>query len=109
MADTVTQPSPLRQAVADDADGLDLDLDAGAGEVGNGDERAGRKVAPGEQLAADLDEAVAEARLLDEHGHGHETGERAAGATQRLVHQREHSARLRLEIAGDVLAVTVHH
>src|SRR5712691_8256993 len=83
----------------DHADGLDLDLDAGPREVGDGDQRARREVAAGEQLATDLDETVAEARLLDEHGHGHEIRERAAGPAQGLVHEREHPARLRLEVA----------
>jgi hypothetical protein len=68
--------------------------------------RAG-KLPPGKQLLADLDEAVAEARLLDEHGHGHQGGERATGTPQRLVYHREHPTRLRLEVAGDVLAVRV--
>src|SRR5712692_5368813 len=98
-------PAVTSPSAADDADGLDLDLDARSREVGDGDQRARRKIAAGEQLAADLDETVAEARLLDEHGHGHEIRQRAAGPAQRLRHEREHPARLRLEVAGDVLAV----
>src|SRR5262245_50087593 len=94
-------------AVADHSDRLDLDLDARAGEVGHGDERAARVIAVLEHVLPHLDEAVAVARLLDEHRHGDDVGEAAAGALQHLVDLREHLLHLRLEIVGDVLAVVV--
>src|SRR5712691_8008692 len=96
-----------RAAVADHAHRLDLDLDARAREVGDGDERAPRVVAVLEGVLAHLDEAVAVARLLDEDGHRHDVGETAPGALHDLVDLREHLLHLRLEIVGDVLAVVV--
>src|SRR6266571_1291628 len=83
-----------RAAVADHAHRLDLDLDAGPGEVGDGDERAPRIVAVLEGVLAHLDEAVAVARLLDEDGHRHDVGEAAAGALHDLVDLREHLRQL---------------
>src|SRR5712692_8476840 len=91
-----------RAAVADHAHRLDLDLDAGPGEIGDGDERAPGIVAVLEHVLAHLDEAVAVARLLDEDGHRHDVGEAAAGAPHDLVDLREHLLHLRLEIVGDV-------
>src|SRR3989449_10069583 len=92
----------------DDGDALNLDLHTGAGKVGDGDERAPGVVAVRELLLANLDEPVAVTRLLDEDRHRDEIRERAAGAPQRLVDQREHAMRLGLEVAGDVPAVAVH-
>src|SRR5882672_6994636 len=94
-------------AVTDHADRLDLDLDAGAGKVGDGDQRASRVVAVLEHLLAHLDKAVAVARFLDEDRHADDVGEAAAGALEHLVDLREHLLRLRLEVIGDVLAVVV--
>src|SRR5205809_5819325 len=96
-----------RAAVADHADGLDLDLDARAREVGHRDERASRVVAVLEIVLAHLDEAVAVARLLDEHRHLNDVGEAAAGALHDLVHLREHLLHLRLEVVRDIAAVVV--
>src|SRR6266511_5910807 len=94
--------------IPDDGDTLNLDLPAGASKVGDGDERAPGVVAVRELLLAELDEAVAVPRLLDEDRNRDEIRERAAGAPQGLVDQREHAMRLGLEVAGDVLAVAVH-
>src|SRR5207249_3447958 len=58
-------------------------------------------------VLAHLDEAVAVARLLDEHGHADHVGEAAAGALQDLVDLREHLLHLRLEVVGDVRALVV--
>src|SRR6267143_714507 len=96
-----------RAAVTDHADRLDLDLDARAREVGHRDERAPRIVAVLEVVLAHLDEAVAVARLLDEHRHLHDVGEAAAGALHDLIHLREHLLHLRLEIVRDIAAVVV--
>src|SRR6266581_273736 len=96
-----------RAAVADDADRLDLDLDSRPREIRHRDERAPRVVAVLEVVLAHLDEAVAVARLLDEHRHLHDIGEAAAGALHDLVHLREHLLHLRLEIVGDVAALVV--
>src|SRR5882672_1371472 len=96
-----------RAAVADHAHRLDLDFDARARKVGHGDKRAARVVAVLEHVLPHLDEAVAVARLLDEHGHGDDVGEAAAGALEHLVDLREHLLHLRLEVVGDVLAVVV--
>src|SRR6266851_3590389 len=96
-----------RAAVADHAHRLDLDLDARAREVGDGNERAPRIVAVVEVVLAHLDEAVAVARLLDEHRHLHDVGEAAAGAFHDLVDLRKDLLHLRLEIVGDVAAVVV--
>src|SRR5438093_552924 len=95
--------APVRALVADHRDALDLDLHPGPGEVRHGDERAPREVAVGEHLSTDLHEAITVARVLDEDRHGDEAGQRAAGAPQRLVHQREDAPGLRLEVAADVL------
>src|SRR6266852_8098916 len=97
----------VRAAVADHTDRLDLDLDARPREVRHRDERAPRIVAILEVVLAHLDEAVAVARLLDEHGHLHDVGEAAAGSLHDLVDLREHLLPLRLEIVGDVAAVVV--
>src|SRR2546426_7926157 len=94
--------------IPDDGDTLDLDLHTGASKVGDGDERAPGVVAVRELLLAELDEAIAVTRLLDEDRHRDEVRERAAGAPQRLVDQREHAMRLGLEVTGDVLAIAVH-
>src|SRR5258708_7589165 len=67
-------------AIADHSHGLDLDLDAGAREVAHRDQRAAGIVAVLEHVLAHLDEAVAVARFLDEHGHRHHVGQAAAGA-----------------------------
>src|SRR6266436_7817699 len=96
-----------RAAVADHAHRLDLDLDARSREVGHRDERAPRIVAVLEIVLAHLDEAVAVARLLDEHRHLNDVGEAAAGALHDLVDLREHLLHLRLEIVGDIAAVVV--
>src|SRR5262249_8711382 len=53
---------------------------------------------------AQLYEAVAVARIVDEDGHGHEIGEAAAGAAQGLVDQAENRAHLRLELSGNIVA-----
>src|SRR5882762_9467471 len=97
----------VRAAVADHAYGLDLDLDSRPREIRHRDERASRVVAVLEVVLAHLDEAVAVARLLDEHGHLHDVGEAAAGALHDLIHLREHLFHLRLEIVGDVAALVV--
>src|SRR5262249_59152461 len=67
-------PSPLTRppmdhpgSPADHGDALDLDQHAGPREVRHRDERAGRVVAVGEELPAQFDEAVAVARIVDEH------------------------------------------
>src|SRR5258705_35084 len=96
-----------RAAVADHAHRLDLDLDARAREIGDGNKRAPRIVAVLEVVLAHLDEAVAVARLLDEHRHLNDIGEAAAGALHDLVHLREHLLHLRLEIVGDIAAFVV--
>ena len=84
-----------------------FDRDAGAGEAGDGQEGAAGIATIGEVLAADRDEAVAVAVIVDEDGHGDEVGERAAGALQSPVDKREDGARLLVEFAGDVLAFQV--
>src|SRR6266853_69330 len=96
-----------RAVVADHADRLDLDLDAGSREIRHRDERAPRIVAVLEIVFAHLDEAVAVARLLDEHRHLNDVGEAAAGALHDLVDLREHLLHLRLEIVGDIAALVV--
>src|SRR5947209_20112187 len=96
-----------RAAVADHADRLDLDLDARAREIRHRDERAPRVVAVLEIVLAHLDEAIAVARLLDEHRHLHDVREAAACALHDLVDLREHLLHLRLEIIGDVAPVVV--
>src|SRR5438309_9789850 len=96
-----------RAAVADDADRLDLDLDARSREIRHRDERAPRIVAVLEIVLAHLDETVAVARLLDEHRDLNDVGEAAAGALHDLVDLREYLLHLRLEIVGDVLALVV--
>src|SRR5439155_26457417 len=80
---------------------------AGAREVRHRDERAGWELAVGKQRPADLDEAVAMARLLDEHRHRDEIRQGSPGAPQGLVHAREHAERLGLEVAGAALAIAV--
>src|SRR4051812_50144608 len=47
------------------------------------------------------------ARIGDEPGHRHGFGERPAGPLERAADQREHGARLLVELAADVLAVEV--
>src|SRR5262249_56336913 len=74
---------------ADHRHALDLDQHAGPGEVRNRDQRARRGVAVREEPLAQLYEAVAVARIVDEDGHGHEIGEAAAGAAQVLVDKPE--------------------
>src|SRR6266850_2262920 len=91
-----------RAAIADHADRLDLDLDPRPHEVGDRDERAAGIVAVLEHVFAHLDEAVAVARLLDEHRHGDDVGEAAAGALQDRVDLREHLFHLRLEVVRDI-------
>src|SRR5215813_259025 len=101
--------SPSRPAgVADHRDALDLDLHPGPCEVRHRDEGAAWKRAGRKHLSADLDEPVAVARFLDEHRHRDEIRERSADAPERLIHQLEHSTRLSLEVAGDVLAGAIH-
>ena len=82
---------------ADHGDALDLDQHAGPREVRNSDERAGRVVAVGEELPAQLDEAVAVARIVDEYRHGDHVGEAAAGTPQRRVDERKDRTDLRVE------------
>src|SRR5713101_4216462 len=96
-----------RAAVADDADRLDFDLDARPREIRHRDERAPRVVAVLEVVLAHLDEAIAVARLLDEHRHLHDVREATACALHDLVDLREHLLHLRLEIVGDVAAFVV--
>ena len=60
-----------------------------------------------EELAPQLHEAIAMARVVDEHRHGDEIGERRAGALERAVHQREHGAHLLVELAADVAPIEV--
>src|SRR6267143_5447909 len=96
-----------RAAVADHADRLDLDLDSRPREIRHRDERAPRVVAVLEVVLAHLDEAVAVARLLDEHRHLHDVGEAAAGALHDLVHLREHLLHLRFEIVRDIAPLVV--
>ena len=93
--------------VADHGDALDLDLDPRPREVRDRDEGTGRVAAVGELLLADLDEAVAVPRLFDEDGHRDEVRERSTDSLERLVHQCEHAVGLRLEVAGNILAVAV--
>src|SRR6267154_10703 len=97
----------VRAAVADHAYGLDLDLDSRPREIRHRDERASRVVAVLEVVLAHLDEAVAVARLLDEHRDLHDVGEASAGALHDLVDLREYLLHLRLEIVGDVAALVV--
>ena len=68
---------------------LYFDHDALAREGGDGQEGAARVTAIGEVLAPDRYDAVAVACIVDEDGHGHQAGERAAGALQRPVDKRE--------------------
>src|SRR5207245_5015094 len=96
-----------RAAIADHADRLDLDLDPGTREVGHGDERAARIVTVLEHVLPHLDEAIAVARLLDEHRHGDDVREAPAGALQDRVDLREHLLHLRLEVSHAVLSRAV--
>src|SRR5262245_22498617 len=83
---------------------LDLDQHARPREVGDRDQRACGKIAVREIALAQLDEAVAVARIVDEHRHGHEVSEAAAAAPERLVDKGEDRAHLRLELPGNVVA-----
>src|SRR5262249_20548625 len=90
-----------------DSHALYFNHDAGTGEGGDGQEGAAGITAIGEVLAADRDEAVAVAGVVDEDGHGYQVGERAAGALQRPVDKGEDGAHLLVEFAGDVFAFEV--
>src|SRR5437868_9168224 len=105
--DRLRKSLPNGRQLRHDGDALDFDDDAGPGEARDGDEGAGGIAALLEELLADLDEAIAHARIGDEHRHRHHVGERGAGALEGAAEQREHGARLLLELPGDVAAVQV--
>src|SRR4029079_12645876 len=76
-------------SAADHCDALNLDQHAGAREIRDRDQRARRKIAFRKKSAPQLHEAVAVARIVDEHRHGDHIGEASAGALQGLVEQAE--------------------
>ena len=91
---------------ARDGDPLYLDEQARLRQAGHRDERTRGEIVA-EDLAADLGEAVAIARIGDEDRHRHHVLERAAGLLERAAQPREHLARLPLEIAGERAAGSV--
>src|SRR5579875_288619 len=93
-------------ALADDRDRLDLHHHFRFGETGDGDQGARGKAAF-EILLADFDEAIAVARIDDEHRHGDDVLEPAAGLLQRVGDVLERLMHLGIEIAGERAAVIV--
>src|SRR5712691_2020942 len=89
-----------RALVADHRDPLNLDHHAGKGEARDGDQGTAWIIAVREHLPADFGELIAVSHIGDEYRHGHQVGEAAAGLFQRLIHQAEGGAHLRLEVLG---------
>src|SRR6185503_11964527 len=100
---------PCSMNLSDDCYALYLDHAAGTGEARDGQEGAARIAGVGEVLAADLHEPVAVPGVVDEDGHGHQVGDRAAGALEGAVEEGEDRARLLVEFPGDVFAFQVGH
>src|SRR5229473_633484 len=92
-------------AFADHGDGLNLDQDLRYREILRRDQRARREPAL-EEFSTNLHEFVAVRLIADEHRHGDDIGERAAGALERRLDIPERLTGLAREIA-DRLAVSV--
>src|ERR1700722_368073 len=106
-ATTIQASLRLDISPADYRDTLDFDQHAGPREMRHGDQRAGGTSSVGEEPAPQFDEAVAVARIVDEDRHGHHVGEAAAGAPQGRIDEREDRLHLRVEVAGDVVALRI--
>jgi thiol-disulfide isomerase/thioredoxin len=97
----------VRAAVANDADGLNLNLDPRPSEIRHRDESAARIVSVVEEVLAHFHESIAITGFLDEHRHGHDVVQAPADALHNAVDLRKHLLYLRFEIVGDVVALAV--
>ena len=81
--------------------------DARLREIGYGNESARRVFSVRKHLAANFDEAVAIAGVVDEDGHAHHVSQTATGSLQGLIEKREYGTNLRVKVPGDRLMVEV--
>src|ERR1700741_3822410 len=78
----------VRAAVANDADGLNLNLDPRPSEIRHRDESAARIVSVVEEVLAHFHESIAITGFLDEHRHGHDVVQAPADALHNAVDLR---------------------
>src|SRR5688572_195542 len=83
--------------ILNNSDSLNFDQHAGPRKVRDRDQRARGKFSMLENLAANFNERIAMARIVDEHGHGHHVGQRATATAQCFIDQCKYAARLRVE------------
>src|ERR1700674_54733 len=78
--------NPARSSIADDRHALNFDKHPSLRQSGNGNQCARRELAVRKHLAAQLDELVAIAGVLDKNGHGHQVLKASSLALQCAVH-----------------------